>query len=198
MTSAAADATSRDSITRVMTSLLCCIWGFTFGATFFECILDACGPLALFAAILPLVSIWAALERKRWARMVLMTLSALAIALFAIMAVWIACSDQGLPGAADRDLQGFLLYALNHFSVTPGSALWILVLSATTLIWLCLPWVREEFASMKDPSLTPGHLLIAGWIVVFWGATMIATPAQDERSGPQGLLRAGRRLTLRY
>jgi len=183
---------------RLLTTLLCCVWGYTFAYTFFQCVLDNASPLTMLAAALPLAAVWAALERKRWGRLVLIVLSLLAHGLFAMMLMSLAFSNQVPLAPSERHLFGYITHAVSLFGDTPGATLSILLLSGFTAVWLCLPWVRDEFEKQKHVDLTPGQRVIAASVVILWSVTMVATPTVLESRSPNLPLRTPRRLTLRY
>ena len=186
------------SISRGVTTLLCCGWGYSFAYSFFQCILENSSPMVLLAAALPLLAVWAALERKRWGRLALIGLSLLAPGLFALMLIALAYSNEVWIRPSDRHLFGYIDTALRLFSDSPSTTIGVLVLAAATAIWLCIPIVRDEYIKKKKPFLTPGQRVIAASIISIWGITMIATPTTVENRTPNIPLKAQRRLTLRY
>ena len=186
------------SISRGVTTLLCCGWGYSFAYSFFQCIIENSGPLVLLAAALPLVVVWAALERKRWGRLALIGLSLLAHAIFALMMVDLAYSNEVAIPLSDRHIFGYFDAALRLFSDTPTTTIGVLILSAFTAIWLCIPIVRDEYTKKKKPFLTPGQRIIAATVISIWGITMIATPTIVESNTPNIPLKATRRISLRF
>jgi len=193
------DAVPRHAVfARGFTTALCCAWGFSFAYVFFGCIMDRSGPLVCLAAALPLLAVWGALDRKRWARIVLVAQSLLAYVLFALMFATLAFSHTLWLAPAEHHLTGYLQGALRLFGETPEATLGVLVLSALTAIWFCLPWTRREYENRKKPFLTPGQKVIAISVLSAWGLTMISTPAPAERRSPDVPLKTPRRLTLRY
>lgn len=183
---------------RGVTTLLCCGWGYSFAYSFFRCILDGSGPLACLAAVLPLVGVWASLERKRWGRLILIGQSLLALVMFMMIMYMLAFSHQVSVDPAQRHFLGYLNYSLHLFGETPQTTLAVLLLSAATAIWFGIPLVRAEYEQCKKPFLTPGQRVIAAAMISLWGITMIATPTRSENRSPDMPLKTPRRLTLRY
>lgn len=183
---------------RALTTMLCCGWGFSFAYSFFRCVSDKSSMLVCAAAVLPLTAVWAALERKRWGRLVLQVLSLLAQALFGIMLVMLMVTDRVYVAPGDRHLWGYLLYTIRLFAETPSTTLAILLLSATTSIWFTMPWVRKDYEVGKKVVLTPGQRIIAASVVAFWGLTMSVTPTVLESRSTYIPLKAPRRLSMRY
>jgi hypothetical protein len=183
---------------RSFTTALCCAWGYSFAYSFFRCIQDRSGLLVCMAAVLPLAAVWAALERKRWGRLVLIGQSLLAQALFAIMLSTLACSHPAWIDPTERHFLGYVRHTLHLFGETRATTMGILLLSAASSVWFCMPWVRREFESRKKPFLTPGQRLIAVTVVSVWCVTMVASPTRPESRSPDMPLKAARRLTLRY
>ena len=124
--------------------------------------------------------------------------SLLAHGLFAMMLMFLAFTNEVWIAPAERHLLGYITYALRLFGETPETTLAVLLLSAVTTIWLCMPWVRDEYEKKKKPFLTPGQRVIAVSVVSVWGITMIATPTVAESRSPNIPLKTPRRLTLRY
>ena len=186
------------SISRGVTTLLCCGWGYSFAYSFFQCIVENSKPLVLLASALPLVAVWAALERKRWGRLALIGLSLLAHGLFALMLIVLAYSNEHWIPPSDQHLVGYFGTALRLFSDSPSTTIGILFLSAITATWLCIPTVRDEYIKKKKPFLTPAQRVIAATVISVWGITMIATPTIVESRTPNIPLKAPRRISLRF
>jgi hypothetical protein len=185
-------------LARGFTTFLCCAWGYSFAYSFFRCVLDRCGLMVCLAAALPLVAVWASLERKRWGRLALIGLSLLAQALFGVILAILIFSHHVWIDPAERHFFGYVKYALRLFGETPETTLTLLLLSAATAIWLFMPWARAEYIQRKKRYLTPGQRVIAVSIVALWGLTMIATPTPPEIRFPDTPLKTPRRLSMRY
>lgn len=186
------------SLTRATTTLLCCVWAYTFAYSFFQSVLERSSPLVMLAATLPIAAVWAALERKRWGRLVLMAQSVLAHLLFGIMVVFLACSRERVAGPVDHNLFGYINYALQLFGETPETTLSILLLAALTAVWLSMPCVRDDFESQKKAFLSPGQQIIAAAVIGMWGLTMATSPTVQETRMPNLPFKTPRRVTMRY
>ena len=187
-----------DSVSRALTTLLCCGWGYSFAYSFFRCVLDRSGLFVCLAAALPLAAVWAALERKRWGRLVLIGLSMLAQALFSLMVTLLIFSHHQRVFPTEQHLFSCVRYALHLYGETQESAIGVLILSAVTAGWFCMPHVRSEYLQRKKPYLTPGQRIIAVSVVSIWGLTMMATPTLPESRSPDLPFKTPRRLSTRY
>ncbi len=185
-------------LARGLTTLLCCGWGYSFAYSFFRCIQDRSGPLVCAAAALPLAAVWASLERKRWGRLVLISQSLLAQALFALILSIVSFTNRVRVMPSERNIIGYFVHALRLFGERPEITLAVLILAVATSIWFCMPWVRAEYDQRKKPLLTPGQRVIAITVVSLWCVTMVATPTLPESRSPHTPLKTPRRLTLRY
>lgn len=183
---------------RSFTTLLCCVWGYSFAFSFFRCLLYRPNLCVGMAAALPLAAVWGTLERKRWGRITLLSLSFLALALFIwMLGTLVFAQRAGIP-SGDRNLAGCFDYALRLYAETPGTTIATLLLSLLTAFWFFLPFVRSEFDQGKKVVLTSGQRLIAACLVVFWCLTMLATPSSEETRSNVVPLKTTRRLTTRY
>ena len=169
---------------RVITTLLCCCWAYSFAYSFFRCVLDRSGALACFAAVLPLAAVWASLERIRWGRLVLIGLSLLAFGLFCSILFALIFSQSAIVPVTDRNFAGYILWALRLFGESPEITLGVLLLSAATGLWFSMPWVKNEFELRKRRMLTPAQRTIALSVVTVWILTMMATPTPPESRSP--------------
>jgi hypothetical protein len=156
-----------------MTTLLTCGWGLVAFHIFFEGILVRHTPVAALAALLPLIAVWATLERKRWGRLALLGMSmvspAVFVILFALAPLWLHAHSL----ASGLQL-GLRLTVLPYGS--PTTAGLVLLLSAASGIWLRRRAVIAEFDRGKRAALANAQRHIAAFLVVVWGA-MLAMPA---------------------
>jgi hypothetical protein len=187
-----------ESFTRVITTLLCCSWGYSFAYAFFRCVLDKSPLLVCLAAALPLLAVWASLERKRWGRLVVLGLSLLAQTMFLTILGLLMFSHEAPGISGDKSLFDCLRFGLYEFGESPDAALTVLLLSAASAIWFCTPWARAEYETRKQPYLSPGQRAIAFTVVSLWTITMINSPTVLERRAPNLPFRTPRRLTMRY
>jgi hypothetical protein len=133
-------------------------------------------PRPCFAAIVPLVIVWATLERKRWGRLALLGLSATALGLFVAAIGFIAAVGDRWLHPAERNLANYAKIALHIYSADPTTAFTVLILAATTGLWLRRPVVIAEFERGKRATLAVAQRAIAMLLVSCWGMTVIFTP----------------------
>ena len=183
---------------RAFTTMLCCVWGYSFAYSLFRCLLYRPNVCVGLAATLPLAVVWGTLERKRWGRIALLCLSFLALSLFVWMLGTLFFAGRSLIAPAERNLSGYLSYAVNLFAETPLITIATLILSGITALWFLLPAGRSEFNQGKKVVLTSGQRLIAGLIVILWCLGMMLTPAAVEKKSQPTPIKASRRLTTRY
>jgi len=186
-----------ETFTRVITTLLCCCWGYSFAYAFFRCVLDGSPLIVCFAAALPLLAVWASLERKRWGRLVVIGLSLIALLMFGCILSILAFSHVVLEFATGS-LLDCLRFGLIEFGESPDTALAVLLISLISTVWLYTPWVRAEYETRKQSYLTPGQRAIAFTVVSLWTVTMLNSPTLPERGASNLPFRTPRRLTLRY
>lgn len=161
---------------RLLTTLLASCWGLSSAYILFHALLVTHDPRPCFAALVPLVIVWATLERKRWGRLALLGLSATALGLFVAAVGFIAAVGDRWLHPAERNLANYAKIALNLYSADPMTALTVLVLAATTGLWLRRPIVIAEFERGKRATLAAAQRAIAMLLVSCWGMTVIFTP----------------------
>jgi len=166
-----------------MTTLLASGWGLLSAQLLFTTHLSPLGFntkfLFSFAALLPLIAVWATIERKRWGRLALVGLSTTAIVLFVVAIAVYAGShsqDPSLPGWLPREVQKL------PFFDSPFATGALMLLAAANSYWLRRPHVVAEFEQNKRPALAFAQRLIAASLVVCWCLTMIASIGLPNRS----------------
>ncbi len=159
---------------RFTTTLIACAWGLASAYLLFYSLLIKSDMRLFLCSLLPLVAVWATIERKRWGRLSLLGLSSAYLG-FTASAVGSAISIQ--PKVLQTGFVGFnLLFheVLNDtFGGQPQIAFAILILSAMTTFWMCLPNVRTEYERGKNAKIAIAQRAIAMTIVGCWGITFL-------------------------
>jgi hypothetical protein len=127
----------------------------------------------------PLITVWAVLERKRWGRLALLGLSATALGLFAYTLGGVAASASDWP-PAEQNLAKYVEMTLNSFGDKQEIALIVLGLALSTGFWMRRPAVVAEFERGKRATLAVAQKAIAMSLVAFWGITVLLVPGATE------------------
>ncbi len=171
---------------RLVTTLLASGWGLAAAYVLFHSLLVTHDVQPCFVALVPLVVVWATLERKRWGRLALLGLSATALGLF-IAALGNAASQKDYGVKVPRHaLQYYFNLALhNKYFDSPTTMLTVLTLAAMTGFWMRRPAVVAEFERGKRSTLAVAQKAIAMSLVGCWGLTVMFSPfnARQEMTG---------------
>ena len=162
---------------RFSTTMLALAWGVTSAYILFHSLLVSHDTRPCLAALAPLVITWATLERKRWGRLALLGLSAVALGLF-VGSLGIAASvmRMTLPAAHQTPLRCVEM-ALGFFGEkNPFAGAIIIALAAMTGLYLRRPTVVAEFERGKQQTLALAQRGIAAILVGSWGLTFLGTP----------------------
>src|SRR5579871_1738602 len=108
-------------------------------------------------ALIPLLAVWATLERKRWGRLALLGISLTALGLCVTAFGMIACLNSVGYKPAHYALHALTLYGRN-----PETLLIIVLLAIATGIWMLRATVVAEFEQNKRAVLAIGQRAIAG------------------------------------
>lgn len=167
---------------RRLTTLLACCWGLFSAHLLLHSLLITPNARLCLVALLPLLSVWATLERKRWGRLALLGLSLTTLALFLVTALFTAVSGSPLGQFAeivsDYFRVAFPLYARSGF------AAWgMLALAALTGAWLSRGVVVAEFNRGKHALLAPGQRFIAFCLVALWSLLILLSPGSAGAAG---------------
>src|SRR5579883_1668485 len=122
---------------RLLTTFLACGWGLASAYLLFHALLVTHDAGPCFAALVPLIIVWATLERKRWGRLALLGLSATALGIFVGAVGWIASIGKNMYNYYPplRHLADYARIALNVYSENPNTAKIVLFLAALTGLW---------------------------------------------------------------
>jgi hypothetical protein len=133
--------------------------------------------IACIPAPIPLLAVWATLERKRWGRLTLLGISLTALGLCVTAIGMAACLNAEGHTPAHYALWALALYARN-----PETLLTIVLLAIATGIWMRRTTVIAEFERNKKTVLVLGQRAIAGALVACWALMAICVPlAARER-----------------
>ena len=191
-------AERRAITTRMVTTFLCCGWGYSFSYSFFRSLLVRPNLLVGMAAALPLGIVWAALERKRWGRLALLSLSVLAITLFFLMFFALLSSEHAAGQAGRLAVATCFMRTLELFTEAPTMSFVILCLAGLTAAWLLMPQVRFEFEKGKSKVVSMAQSVIALTLIAVWGVSMILNPPVLAVYHRSGIVKTGRSLTMRF
>ena len=159
---------------RFSTTLLAIGWGVTSAYILFHSLLVTHDTRPCLAALAPLIVTWATLERKRWGRLALLGLSAVALGLF-VGSLGLAASiaRATLPAAQQTPLH-CLEMAFGFFGErNPYAGAIIVCLAAMTGFHLRRPSVVAEFERGKNQTLAVAQRAIAMTLVGCWGLTFV-------------------------
>lgn len=170
---------------RLLTTLLASCWGLASAYILFRSLLVTHDARPCFTALVPLVVVWATLERKRWGRLALLGLSATALGLFIAYTGFIAAIGASWE-PAQRTLMNYARIALRLYADDPSTALTILLLAATTGLWLRRPAVIAEFERGKRATLAAAQRAIAMALVSCWGIILVFPPLTPLNKNTQG------------
>src|SRR5262245_51587167 len=131
--------------TRLLTTLLASGWGLASAYTLFHSLIVLPDARLCFAALVPLVVVWATLERKRWGRLALLGLSATALGMFASLLGLVAATASKDTSITNPSLSAYVQVALGHFGNKQEVALCVLGLAMMTGVWMRRPLVVAEF-----------------------------------------------------
>jgi hypothetical protein len=169
--------------TRRLTTLLASGWGLFSAYIFFQSLLITHDTRLCCVGLVPLVVVWATLERKRWGRLALLGLSATTLGIFTVVVAYLASFGVRIhpsPSSIASDAR----LALHIFTNSPNLALIVLALSMATGLWLCRREVIAEFNHGKRKNLAIAQHVIAFCLVGCWGLTVALVPLTSAAKGP--------------
>ena len=124
------------------------------------------------AAPIPLLIVWATLERKRWGRLALLSISLTAVALF-IGVAFIAFGLNAGVFAGKQSSPGAIIAWFKSFYAQDGSTLVIVIgLAIATGFWMCRAAVVAEFERNKRSALAIGQWAIAVALAITYTVTL--------------------------
>ena len=170
------------------TTLLACLWGAEAAYILSYSLFITHNMHLGLTALVPLVAVWATLERKRWGRLALMGLSLTTIGFF-LVAVTVLIFLPNPTQTVEMQSLTHLLYSLEAtYNIGMPVVLGILLLAAFTGPWLCHPLVVAEFDQRKQRSMANAQRAIATVLVGCWGAAIALHPllAIDRDTGNLG------------
>jgi len=164
------------SYTLRVTTWLTCGWGVLSAYVLCSTLLTSHELRTMFAASLSLLVVWGVFERKRWGRIALINMSAVALLFFiGTFAMIIATSARWLQ-PAERNLSDYLRLSLDVYSADVAAVCCMLMLAGLTLVWLRQPDVVAEFEKDKRPRLNGSQFVIARLLVTVWAITIAVMP----------------------
>jgi hypothetical protein len=168
--------------TRLLTTLLASGWGLASAYTLFHSLLVAPDARLCFAALVPLIVVWATLERKRWGRLALLGLSATALGMFVSLLGLVAATGHNTLLPAEQNLSNYFQIALRYFGDSQEIALTVLGLAMMSGVWMRKPLVVAEFERGKRSTLAVAQKAIAMSLVAFWGVTVLLLPPSVDKT----------------
>ncbi len=160
----------------ILTTLLVSCWGLSFAYLLLHSLLITHDIALCLAAAVPMLIVWAALERKRWGRLALMGVCLTTLGLFISFVALFALYGDSWLVATERNFANYSYIALSVVSQSSLTAAILLALSAATVYWLKRPAVVHEFEKGKRSGLAAGQRAIAVALVGTWGATAFCSP----------------------
>lgn len=161
------------------TNILAILWGAVAAYILFDSLLITHKNRFAIAAIFPLISAWATLERKRWGRLALMGLSLATVVVFALMTGLFARFYHPWQEEA-LTLGNSATTLIVAYGIGTAAAIGLLTLAAVTGFWLCLPNVAAVFNQNKRATLVTAQRAIAMVLVGCWAAAIALVPLMDE------------------
>lgn len=172
---------------RFTTTIIAGAWGLASAYLLFYSLLVKPDMRLFLSSLLPLVAVWATIERKRWGRLALLGLSSASLGFFAAaigLAISVNFKNLQTGKAGFDSLINTVLKS--GFKEQPQIAFAILVLAAMTAYWMCLPNVRTEYERGKNAKLAIAQRAIAMTVVGCWGITFLlptGTPFEQSIKG---------------
>lgn len=177
--------------TMLCTTALACLWGVVAAYLLFYSLIVTHHKRLVIVELVPLLAVWATLERKRWGRLAMMGLSLTILSLFALMVIVHFALPSPLNTMGLKSIPPLLAYLLGDlehpYDISMHMGLGILALSGVTHFWFSSQRVASEFNYNKRNCLTNAQLYIACVIVSCWGVAILLNPIlgqaeQDKRT----------------
>ncbi len=171
------------SYTLRVTTWLTCGWGVLSAYVLCSTLLTSHEVRTMFAASLSLLVVWAVFERKRWGRIALVNMSAVALLFFVGTFAMIIATGARWLQPIERNLGDYLRLSLDVYSADSAAVCCMLALAAVTFVWLRQPDVVAEFEKDKRPRLNGSQFVIARLLVTVWAITIAVMPmtSTDKR-----------------
>jgi len=160
---------------RMLTTLLAGGWGLSSAYIMFHSLLVSHDAKPALASFVPLVIVWAVLERKRWGRLAMLGLSSTALGLFVAGLGYVAAHGSQVLLPAERDFSHYSQLVIRMYSGAPRATYMTLILAATTGFWMRVPAVVAEFERGKRVALARAQRAIAFSLVACWAGTVLLT-----------------------
>ena len=170
------------------TSLFACLWGAAAAYLLCYSVLITHNSWFAITCLVPLVAVWATLERKRWGRLALMGLSVTTVGLFLIALILLTVSPYPAQSVEVQSMAKFFQSLGAAYSISTQAVVGMLLLAAVTGLWMCHSAVIAEFDQHKRPNLAKAQRAIATVLVGFWGASIALNPllSIDKTHGATG------------
>ncbi len=166
--------------TTLCTTALACLWGVVAAYLLFYSLIVTHHKRLMIVELVPLLAVWATLERKRWGRLAMIGLSLTILALFALMAVLHFASPSQLNAMELKSIPPLLGYLVSYledpYDISMHMGLGILALAGITCFWFSSQRVASEFNYNKRSCLANAQLCIACVMVSCWGVAILLNP----------------------
>jgi hypothetical protein len=171
---------------RMATTLIACSWGLASAYLLFYSLLIESSTRNFLLGLVPLVAVWASLERKRWGRLALLGLSSATLGVFAADFGLVISKNFTDIMSSKAKVSKMLADGMEFFDFQPQILLALLVLAAMTAYWMCRPVVRDEYETGKKATLAIAQKAIAITVVGCWGMvflmpTGMPTPPKNSK-----------------
>ncbi len=160
------------SVRRITTTLVA-LWGLLSAYALAYGAIVETDLRTILASIVPLAAVWAAMDRKRWGRMTLVFVSAIACIGYVITLMYVAATGRGWMDG-EFTLANCASMALREmWNDYPEAGIVGLGLAAFSLFWMFRRTVLQEFSKGKQIKLSPGQRVIAIVLAFLWLYTML-------------------------
>lgn len=148
------------------TTLLSSLWGAVASYMMFYSLLVTQHPRLLLVELVPLLTVWAALERKRWGRLTMIGLSLTLLGSFVLLVCLSILFHQSFNVIVLSPL-------LNAYDINVPAIIGLLILAVLTYTWFSSSFVIQEFNKNKRATLSKSQHLIAVVMVTCWGVSIL-------------------------
>lgn len=172
---------------RITTTAIIICWGLLSACALAYNLLIEFDLRTTLVAIVPLAAVWASLDRKRWGRMTLLFVSAIAwVGYIVALLFTLVTGNDWMDGGVS--LSNCVYMALRMmWNDYPPSGFVGLGLAAVTIYWMLRPEIVLEFGKGKQLKLSPGQRVIAILLAFCWTYAMLftsLTPVGHKKGGP--------------
>ena len=157
-----------------LTNGIALAWGASFAYVLLSALFVSHQFSSALASTIPLIVVWATLERKRWGRFAILGLSFTMIGLFVEGHLYYALHNvRALPESLSSTCAKL---ALGLYADSSLLALSVMTLATFSIIWMYLPATVQEFEKSKMVTMSVAQRAIALFLVSMWALQLVCTP----------------------